>query len=381
MQTQRPQQTRADLWTPPAAPTVPNKGWSAANVMLPLRLFLGVSFIAAALDKLTDPQFFNVSATGYIGNQLTGFASQSPIGGFLTSVAVPNAALFGAMILAGELAIGLGTLVGLFTRLAAFFGMVISLTLWLSTTWAVTPFFLGSDLPYAMGWLTLALAGAHPVLSLDGQLSRWLARRKAQTTTAEGTPADSGVMLPRTPLYEPPTAAQQAGLARRRFIAVTGATVLAGAVTGTAWANSLASKNSTPTPSATSPSTPAPASTAATGAATTAASAANNTAGGAVLASLDSLPAGEAREFTTPDTKEKGILIRAADGTVAAFSNICTHQGCEVGFSKAEQVLACPCHGAQFDPKSGAPVRGPATRPLKSFKVQVQGGNIVYTQA
>ena len=38
-------------------------------------------------------------------------------------------------------------------------GAAISLTLFLTATWTVHPFFLAADLPYAIGWLTLALAG------------------------------------------------------------------------------------------------------------------------------------------------------------------------------------------------------------------------------
>ena len=143
---------------PEPQPKSSERNISVATLLLPLRLFLGISFIAAGWDKLSDPTFFDTSAPGYIGNQLAGFASQSPLGGFLTAVAVPNATLFGAMVLAGELAIGFGTLLGLFSRTAAIFGCILSLTLWLTASWQVTPFFFGSDLPYAIGWLTLALA-------------------------------------------------------------------------------------------------------------------------------------------------------------------------------------------------------------------------------
>src|SRR3954449_7660350 len=83
---------------------------AASTAVLPARLFLGIIFLYAGIDKLTDPQFFNPASPGYIGNQLAGFATISPIGGFLTSVAVPNATLFGWLSALGEVAIGLGTL-------------------------------------------------------------------------------------------------------------------------------------------------------------------------------------------------------------------------------------------------------------------------------
>ena len=50
-----------------------SRGW----VLLPLRLFLGVTFVYAGIQKLTDPQFFQPNAAGYIGHQIAGFATQS----------------------------------------------------------------------------------------------------------------------------------------------------------------------------------------------------------------------------------------------------------------------------------------------------------------
>ena len=39
------------------------------RILLPLRLFLGITFLYAGIQKLTDPQFFNPSATGFIGKR------------------------------------------------------------------------------------------------------------------------------------------------------------------------------------------------------------------------------------------------------------------------------------------------------------------------
>lgn len=374
--------------------------FNAATATIPLRLFLGISFIVAAFDKISDPEFFDSKAFGYIGNQLSGFAAQSPIGGFLLNVAVPNATLFGWSVLLGELAVGLGTLVGLFSRTAAFFGFVLSLTLWLSTSWSVAPFFLGPDLPYAIGWLTLCLAGAPAIFSLDWQLKNFLQARKAQAGAIAATS------------LEYTTKVNAAAIARRNFIIAGGGTLLVGAITGVALYNSLASKkaatngNATqPTPgtaasatvaSATPANTVATATTSAATTATTqaptsqaqttqATTAANTTAApvvGTILATLVSLPAGKAKAFTTPDSNEKAILVHNDDGTVCALSSICTHQGCTVDYNASSHVLACPCHGAQFNAKTGEPLKGPATRALKSFKVQVDAsGNIIYSQA
>jgi ubiquinol-cytochrome c reductase iron-sulfur subunit len=68
------------------------------------------------------------------------------------------------------------------------------------------------------------------------------------------------------------------------------------------------------------------------------------------------------------------------EGTLVAYSKICTHAGCPVGLYRAEsQTLICPCHQSQFDVSDGAkPFFGPAARPLPQLPLGVdeQGGLI-----
>ncbi|MBN9392088.1 MAG: Rieske 2Fe-2S domain-containing protein [Chloroflexi bacterium] len=380
----------------------PRPALAASSAVLPARLFLGIVFLYAGIDKLTDPAFFDPNATGYIGNQLAGFATISPIGGFLTTVAVPNATLFGWLTALGEVAIGLGTLAGLFSRVAALAGMVLSLSLWLSASWATDPFYLGSDLPYAMFFLVLAVGGPHPVWSLDGQISRWLARRKAAV--------EPGVTL----VEAEPTVTREeaAGLARRRFLAVTGATIAAGTFGVVAWGNALAERSKTTSPATSQTNTsatatpgasattapvsstttaPASSTTAAsnTAAATTAAPSTTTAAAlsttaapavqGTVLTTLSALPSGTGKSFNTPDTNQPFLVIRGDGNTVHAFSAICTHQGCTVAFNQSANSIICPCHGAEYNPQTGAVTQGPATRALATIKVEVDAsGNVIY---
>jgi len=150
---------------------MPGDRW-VGLVALPLRLFLGLIFTAAAIEKITDPGFFNPAGATYIGKQLQGFvADGSPLSFVITPLAIPNAQLFGWMMTIGELLVGLATIFGLFTRLAAVGGLLISLTLWLTAGWNAYPFYSGSDLPYAFGWLTTLLAGGG-LYSLDALIAR-----------------------------------------------------------------------------------------------------------------------------------------------------------------------------------------------------------------
>ncbi|HEV2659069.1 MAG TPA: TQO small subunit DoxD, partial [Ktedonobacteraceae bacterium] len=128
-------------------------------VLLPLRLFFAVTFLYAGIQKFTDPQFLHPGTIGFIGRQMLAYAKGSPIGGFLTSVVVPHALLFGYLVAFGEIAIGLGVLFGFLLRPAAFFGMLLSLIFFLSVTWHVYPYFYGADIVFVFGWLTLLLNG------------------------------------------------------------------------------------------------------------------------------------------------------------------------------------------------------------------------------
>jgi Rieske Fe-S protein len=60
---------------------------------------------------------------------------------------------------------------------------------------------------------------------------------------------------------------------------------------------------------------------------------------------------------------------------VAAFSAICTHQGCTV--APAGKELDCPCHGSVYNAATGEVMGGPAPRPLDKVNVKIAGDNVV----
>ncbi|MEV0439168.1 DoxX family protein [Streptomyces spectabilis] len=140
--------------------------------LLPLRIFLGVTFIYAGLDKLTDSAFMKESGPGSIGDQMRNIRDISAIPE-LVDLSLKSPVGFGYAIALGELAVGIGTLIGLLARIAALGGALISLSLWLTMSWSAEPYYYGNDLAYLMAWLPLVLAGAS-VLSVDA----WLAQRR-----------------------------------------------------------------------------------------------------------------------------------------------------------------------------------------------------------
>ncbi|MGW6565942.1 DoxX family protein [Streptomyces sp. NPDC054975] len=145
------------------------KETASRYALLPLRVFLGVTFIYAGLDKLTDSAFMSDTGSGSIGEMMRGVRDGSAIPA-LVDLALKSPVGFGHAIAIGELAVGIGTLLGLFARVAALGGALISLSLWLTVSWQTNPYYYGNDLAYLMAWLPLVLAGAS-YFSLDALLA------------------------------------------------------------------------------------------------------------------------------------------------------------------------------------------------------------------
>ncbi|MGW4165132.1 DoxX family protein [Streptomyces sp. NPDC004788] len=142
---------------------------ASRHALVPLRIFLGITFLYAGLDKLTDPAFLSATGSQSIGEMMRGVRDTSALPA-LVDLALHSPVGFGYALALGELAVGIGTLLGLLTRFAALGGALISLSLWLTVSWQASPYYLGNDLPYLVAWLPLLLAGA-PVFSLDALLA------------------------------------------------------------------------------------------------------------------------------------------------------------------------------------------------------------------
>ncbi|MBZ5686437.1 MAG: Rieske 2Fe-2S domain-containing protein [Acidobacteriia bacterium] len=61
-------------------------------------------------------------------------------------------------------------------------------------------------------------------------------------------------------------------------------------------------------------------------------------------------------------------------GSFCATQGKCTHRGGPLNEGKLEgSTVTCPWHGAQFNVCTGAVLRGPATEPVKTYRVTVEG--------
>ena len=78
------------------------------------------------------------------------------------------------------------------------------------------------------------------------------------------------------------------------------------------------------------------------------------------------------------DVAGKAIAIYNLDGTYYATDDICTHAYASLaeGFLDGA-TIECPLHGAQFSIKTGEALSPPASEPLATYAVRVEGEDIL----
>lgn len=385
-------------------------GAATGLVLLPLRLFLGVTFAFAGLQKLSDPNFFDGQAPSGVHQQLLAASQRSPIGGLLHGVSGVSTPL-GVLIALAELAIGVGTLLGLWTRLAALGGVVVSVGFLLAVSWHTHPYYLGSDIVFAVAWVPILIAGAPDRFSFDSRIQR---RAREQTRLPPGGPVEiefevvrklcgsyskgrckqlggkpceptpCPVLAIRTRLR--PEVAQQ--LDRREFLAAAravgiaagaGAVVAAGTAVigrslhGPVRRTAAPSRLGGGTPASTANPTAPTQSTAAPSTSTT------PRPPGTPIGPAASVPVGHAATFADPATGRPAYVVQAVPGQFRCFSAVCTHAGCTVDYDGSRFV--CPCHGAEFDGTTGAVLQGPANLPLSTIAIAEGGDGQLYVQS
>lgn len=403
----RPRVQGPEGWPASARLSIP--GW----VLVPLRAFLGVTFTYAGLQKLANRSFFSASAPGSLEAQMQGAARNSPVHS-LVSLASHHALLVGLLIAFGELAVGLGTLLGLWARAAAIAGALLSFSFFLTVSFHAQPYYYGADIVFVFAWSPLILVGAGNVLSLDAILAGNVRRQEGLPPTgtvpiefatvrrlcgayedgrcrvrslAGCDPAPCPVLAARTPDHEQlaPDASRRAFLQQATVAGAVGAgALLAGGVAAiagrlvppsrsTASAPTLGSGGS-PTTSTSAPAGQPPASQSPAGGGSGSGSAPSGsspaaTPKGTLIGPASDVAVGGAASFNDPGLGVPAYVVQPVAGQFKAFSAVCTHAGCTVQFSRSDETFQCPCHGAVYSAKTGEVLGGPAPSPLPAITV------------
>jgi len=310
----------------------------------------------------------------------------------------------GLVIAFGELAIGLGVLAGLWTRVAAAFGALLSLMLFLTVSYHASPYYTGADIVFVFAWTPLVIAGSGRVLSVDAWLN---GRRRADRGLGSGVPvtvpfatiqrvcgqyedgrcrARRGAVCEPAPcpfLDRPPgpeAPAEAAGRITRRQVVLSGTAGAALGAVGLAAAGAAAGigravGGAKPAPTAVSlhPTATAPTTGPSGGSTTT-------TPPGRPIGLAKDVPVGGSAAFSDPTTRFPSLVIQLERGRFVAYDAVCPHAGCTVGYVPSQRIIACPCHGSEFNPDNGDVVQGPAATGLRRLTIAEGGDGELYVQ-
>lgn len=147
----------------------PDRRMNLGVVLLPLRVFLGFISVYAGMGKLSDPVYFD---GGERGSMVTWLQSLHPwpIAEPLRDLALEHPVGAGLTVAFLQIVVGVLTVLGLWQRLAACVGAVLSAALILTVSWRTVPVYDAPDIIYLAAWSPLIIAGA-PVYSADARLA------------------------------------------------------------------------------------------------------------------------------------------------------------------------------------------------------------------
>jgi thiosulfate dehydrogenase [quinone] large subunit len=344
---------------------------NVATAAVLLRIFLGGTMLYAGVDKaILDPRFLQPDGVGSIGETLRLFVTAGgPLAPLVSAVAVGQPVLIGTVMAGTQVLVGALLLSGSWVRLGALLGAAISLSLALTASWGVSPYYYGNDLPYVVAFLALAAIGDGGVLRAGAPATRgYDPNRRAALFTG------GGALLALLALVT---------LDRSRL---AGLLAQNGGSDPTASPSASASASEAPAASATPGSdedgekddddddendgemkSPQPSESASGGGGTS----------GAVIKGADALSPGQALNFSAGGTA--AVLLKDG-GTYRAFERACTHQGTNVDWDSANGSFYCSNHGARFS-AAGDAIVGPARTALRPITVSVAAdGSVTYTR-
>ncbi|MGX8907669.1 DoxX family protein [Streptomyces netropsis] len=153
----------------------PGRRMNLGVVLLPLRVFLGFISIYAGMGKLCDPVYFDGGRRGSMVTWLTSLHPW-PVASPLRDLALSHPVGAGLTVAFLQVVVGVLTIFGLWQRVAASIGVLLSATLLVTVSWRSVPAYDAPDIIYLAAWSPLVIAGA-PFYSIDGRLASEAWRR------------------------------------------------------------------------------------------------------------------------------------------------------------------------------------------------------------
>lgn len=119
----------------------------AMAILTVLRVYLGYQWLSSGFGKITGDTAFSAGGliNNIVANPVTGPDGNTlyPVyNWFIETFAAGNVELFSFLVMWGEFLVGLGLIVGLFTKTAVFFGMVMNFAFLFGGTVSVNPLYI-----------------------------------------------------------------------------------------------------------------------------------------------------------------------------------------------------------------------------------------------
>ncbi len=172
----------------------------AAGMWFVIRMDVGAEWLLAGWEKVQSPAWgtSGTALSGFVNSALPKAAGAHPsvqgwYASFLQNFVLPNAGVFSFVVTWGEVAVGLGVLVGALTGIAAGFGVLMNLNYLLAGTVSVNPVLGTFGLFLVLAWRVCGWYGIDrsllPALGLPWKPGEWFQRGGA--TGGAATPLPS----------------------------------------------------------------------------------------------------------------------------------------------------------------------------------------------
>lgn len=153
---------------------------SEGSILLPVRVFIGLGWLRAGVEKLLDPGWLDgMSLTTFLTDQVNSGQVVFPVyERLITSMFLAHAPLLSWIVLIGQLLVGLSIMLGCCTRVALIGGLFMNLNFVLAGVPNPSAFYLVIQ-------IALLLANTGGILSVDAWLGQsrrlaWLTARPAR---------------------------------------------------------------------------------------------------------------------------------------------------------------------------------------------------------
>jgi thiosulfate dehydrogenase [quinone] large subunit len=144
-----------------------------AWIWLIVRVYAGWQWLSTGIEKAQTPAWIGASAGTFLTKWVTGSLAKTAgahpdvqgwYGAFLSSVVLPHTVFWSYCVTYGEICVGLGLILGMFTGIAAFFGTTMNASYLLAGTVSINPILFALCSVLVLAWKTAGWWG----------IDRWL---------------------------------------------------------------------------------------------------------------------------------------------------------------------------------------------------------------